>query len=257
MFNRIYIEITNICNLNCAFCKEDNRPKQSLSIEQYKHILSKIKGYTNHIYLHVKGEPLLHKDIEEILNISRDFKVNITTNGRLIKEKIDIINKSNIRQINISLHSYDNLDDIKELLKIIEEINSNVSLRVWNDTIDIVHLLEDYYNIKINKKRSTIKDKLFIDIDKEFTWPDINGDIINEQGTCYGLRKQLAILVDGTVVPCCLDQDGMINLGNIFDNTLEEILNKERPKTITNNFRNNKLTEELCKRCGYIDRFIK
>ncbi len=257
MFNRIYIEITNICNLNCSFCKEDKRKKASLTLEQFKHILSKIKGHTDHIYLHVKGEPLIHPDIDNIINIAKEygFNVNITTNGRLIKDNINILNK--VRQVNISLHSYDNLDEIKELFNIIESIKTKISLRVWNDNKDIIKLLEDYYKVTVNGKRTTIKKNLFIDIDNEIVWPDINLDIINEFGTCYGLRRQLGILVDGTVVPCCLDQDGIINLGNIFDSDLNTIINSARALNIVNNFRNNKLTEDLCKRCGYIERFKK
>ena len=81
--------------------------------------------------------------------------------------------------------------------------------------------------------------------------------IINEFGTCYGLRRQLGILVDGTVVPCCLDQDGIINLGNIFNEDLENIVSSDRAKEIVTNFRNNKLKEDLCKRCGYIKKFKK
>ena len=257
MFNRIYIEITNICNLNCSFCKEDRRKKQSLSLEQFNHILSKIKGYTNHIYLHIKGEPLIHKDIDKFIDLANNlnFNINITTNGRLIKDNIDTLNK--VRQVNISLHSYDNLEDIKELFKTIESITTKISLRVWNNNKNIINLLEDYYKININNKRTTIKNNLFIDIDKQFTWPDINLSVISDIGTCYGLRRQLGILVDGTVVPCCLDQDGVINLGNIFDSDLNTIIESDISKDIVYNFRNNKLKEELCKRCGYIDRFKK
>lgn len=258
MFNRIYIEITNVCNLNCSFCKEDNRPKKYISLEQYKLILNKIKGYTKHIYLHIKGEPLMHKDIDKFIDLANNlgFNVNLTTNGRLIKDNIDILNK--VRQINISLHSYDNLDEIKDLFKVVDGITTKVSYRVWIDNKDILNLIENYYDIKLeNNKRTTIRNNLYLDIDKEFIWPDINIKEINDNGTCYGLRRQLGILVDGTVVPCCLDQDGIINLGNIYNDDLDTIINSARALNIINNFRNNKLIEELCKRCGYIDKFKK
>ena len=260
MFNRIYIEITNICNLNCSFCKTDNRPKQSMSLEQFEVILNKINNYTDNIYLHVKGEPLLHKDIEEFIKLTNkhNINVNITTNGRLLNDKLNIINNNKIRQINISLHSYDNLNDIKELFKVVDNINTNVSYRIWNDNKDIIKLIEDYYDINVNiTKRSTIRDNIYLDIDKEFIWPGINLKEINTKGTCYGLRRQIAILVDGTVVPCCLDQDGIMNLGNIFKEELETILNKDKAKNIIQGFRNNILAEPLCKRCQYIERFKK
>ena len=256
MFNRIYIEITNICNLNCSFCKEDKRDKKYISVKDFNLIINQIKEFTDNVYLHIKGEPLMHPNINEIIDICNksNINVNITTNGRLIKDNVNILSK--VRQVNISLHSFNNNKDILNLFKIIENIDTKVSLRVWSNNKDILNLIEDYYKItKLNQKRNTIKNNLFLDIDNEFIWPDINLEKINETGTCYGLRRQIGILVDGTVVPCCLDQDGIINLGNIFNEKLIDILNKERSKTIKQNFQNNKLTEELCKRCSYINRF--
>ncbi len=262
MFNRIYIEITNICNLNCDFCPTLNREKKSMTKEEFESIVLKIKDYTKHIYLHVKGEPLIHKDLDSILKIANKYNlnVNITTNGRLLGNKLDIINNNKIRQINISLHSYNNIDEISKLLNVIDKINNSyISLRLWNnsDNIEIINLLEKHYNknIILNNKRYILTDKVFIDKDIKFEWPDINRDIINNYGTCKGGKTQLAILVDGTVVPCCLDNDGIINLGNIFDSSLEDILNSDRYKNIINGFNNNKLVEDLCKKCGYRNKF--
>ena len=262
MFNRIYIEITNICNLNCDFCPSLKRKKEMMSIEDFEKIILKIKDYTKHIYLHVKGEPLMHKDLDSILKIANNYNlfVNITTNARLLKDKLDIINNNKIRQINISLHSFNNLDEIKELLNTIDKINNTyISLRLWNDkdNKEVIKLLENHYKkeIVITNKRFTITDKVFIDKDIKFSWPDINKNIISEYGTCKGGKSQIAILVDGTVTLCCLDNDGIINLGNIFNNTLEEILNTDRYKNIINGFNNNKLIEDLCKKCGYRNRF--
>ena len=262
MFNRIYIEITNICNLNCDFCPLSNREKKMMTKEEFEKILIKIKNYTNHIYLHVKGEPLMHNDLDNILKIANkyDMNVNITTNGRLLENKLDIINNNKIRQLNISLHSFNDLNEIEKLLNIVDKINNSyISLRLWNskDNSEIYKLLENHYNTKINIKgnRFKLSDKVYLDIDKLFLWPDINSEIISLYGTCKGAKSQLAILVDGTIVPCCLDNNGDINLGNIFDNSIEEILNSERYKDLTNGFNNNKLVEELCKKCGYRNRF--
>lgn len=262
MFNRIYIEITNICNLNCEFCPHTKREKTFMTKEEFEEIIKKIKDYTNHIYLHVKGEPLMHKDIDSIIKISNKYNlnVNITTNARLLKEKLDIINKNKIRQINISLHSFDNLDEIKDLLKVIDNIEDTyISLRLWNnkDNSKILSILEQHYNkkIELTEKRFTLTNKVYLDKDILFSWPDINKNIITTKGTCKGAKKQLAILVDGTIVPCCLDNDGIINLGNIFDNSMEEVLNSKRYKDIVEGFNNNKLVEELCQKCGYRNRF--
>lgn len=262
MFNRIYIEITNICNLNCEFCPNTKRKKEFMNINKFEEIIKKINKYTNHIYLHVKGEPLMHPELDSILKIANNYNmnINITTNGRLLKEKIQIINNNKIRQINISLHSFNNINEIKEILEIIDKIKeSYISLRLWNnkDNREIYDLLEKHYKKKIslNNNRFSLTHNIFLDIDKLFSWPDISNEIITNYGTCKGAKKQLAILVDGTVVPCCLDNDGIINLGNIFNNSIDEIISSERYKNMINGFNNNKLVEDLCKKCGYRNKF--
>lgn len=262
MFNRIYIEITNICNLNCDFCPHTDRIKKSMSVSDFEKIVIKIKDYTNHIYLHVKGEPLMHNDLGDIIKVANKYNlnVNITTNGRLLSKKLDIINNNKIRQINISLHSFDSLDEIEELLNVLDEINdSYISLRLWNnkDNKEIFDILEKHFNKKIefSGKRFTLTDKVYLDKDILFDWPDIKKNEITTCGTCKGAKSQLGILVDGTVVPCCLDNDGVINLGNIFKSSLDDILNSERYKNIVKGFNNNKLVEELCQKCGYRNRF--
>ena len=149
MFNRIYIEITNICNLNCDFCPHTNRIKKSMSLDEFENIIIKIKDYTKHIYLHVKGEPLMHNELDGIIKIVNKYNlnVNITTNARLLHKKIDIMNNNKIRQINISLHSFNDLNEIKELLKVLDKINdSYISLRLWNnkDNKEIIDILENH-----------------------------------------------------------------------------------------------------------------
>ena len=261
MFNRIYIEITNVCNLNCDFCPHTNRKKKFMSVDEFALIMEKIKGYTSYIYLHVKGEPLIHHELDKILKIANSYNlnVNITTNARILKDKLDIIINNKIRQLNISLHSFDSLDEIEEILYVIDKISdSYISLRLWNnkDNSDILKLLERHYNKNItNDKRFTLGDNVFLDRDVLFSWPDINIDEISKYGTCKGGKNQLAILVDGTLVPCCLDNDGYNKLGNIFESDLESVLKSNNYRKIVNGFNNNILVSELCKRCGYIKRF--
>jgi len=63
MFKKIYLEVTNNCNLDCSFCIGNKRNKKFISKEEFKIILDKVEGYTNYLYFHVMGEPLLHPDI--------------------------------------------------------------------------------------------------------------------------------------------------------------------------------------------------
>ena len=265
-YKKIYIEITNICNLSCSFCSKDNRVKESVSIEKFEEILKKINDYTDYVYLHVKGEPLLHPKLTEILDLAYKYNkhVNITTNGTLLKEKIDILNHKAVRQINISLHSENNkenyLDDIYNVVENLKE--KIIVLRYW--TIDnkkstgIVERILKLYKLSTNSvdKRIKIRNNLFLDKAEEFIWPDLDNNYYNEIGTCYALKDQLAILVDGTVVPCCLDSKGIINLGNIYREDLTEIINSKRYQTMKTSFQNRKCSEELCKKCSFKERLL-
>lgn len=269
MYKKIYVEITNICNLNCSFCSKVNRKKEEMTPENFSIILDKIKPYTSYIYLHVKGEPLLHSKFDKLLEIAenKNFKINITTNGTLLPKQISTIIKNNcIRQINVSLHSnlesynyiYNTIMSTKE---IIDKTNIVFSYRLWNLKDDknlqnrkIINTLENEFKIKITSEKNNIKlrNNLYLNFDKEFNWPNLNNHIYNEYGRCYGLKNHIAILVDGTIVPCCLDSDGIINLGNIFTNDLKEIINSNKYKTMLKEFQNNKKIEELCKHCDFI-----
>lgn len=262
MFKRIYIEITNICNLNCSFCPKTNRDKKFMTITEFETIINKINGYTNHIYLHIKGEPLMHPHLDKILEIANNNKinVNITTNGRLLKEKINEINNYKIRQINISLHSFNSLDEIKKLVKSCDSIKDTyINFRLWNDLdkSEIFNFLEEYYKIKIdrNRLRNTLTDHIFLSIDKEFDWPNLELPVIALKGTCKALKDQIAILVNGDVVSCCLDNNGDNKLGNIFKQNLDEIINSNSFQDMLNGFNNHQLISQLCQRCGYRERF--
>jgi len=265
-FKRIYIEITNVCNLSCSFCPETKREKKFMTKEEFLHIIKEIKLYTDYIYFHIKGEPLMHPNLKEFLDICDDYnlKVNITTNGTLLLNKKDILMRAKaLRQINISLHSTNNYKEMILVAKeISEKTNINIQYRLWNlknnqinVNTKVIKELEDIFNINIvqinEKARIKLSNNCYLHFDYEFIWPDINEEIISENGTCLGLRDQVGILSDGTVVPCCLDNDGIINLGNIIKESFESILESKKVNDIIINFQNNKLCEELCTKCGY------
>lgn len=266
-FKKIYVEITNNCNLKCDFCIKNKREQKYITIDIFKCLLDKIKDYTEYLYFHILGEPLMHPHINELINIaSNNFKVNITTNGYLIN---CIKNNKNIRQLNISLHSYSDkyksdlktyLTNIFDSVDVLLENKTYVSLRLWvNNKFhqDIIKYINQRYNCNIPKDidNFTIKENLFINNFHEFIWPDLNNSYYSVNGTCYALKDQIGILVDGTVVPCCLDTLGTINLGNIYKQSLQDILKQERVQDMLDNFKRHKKCEELCKHCHFIDKY--
>jgi radical SAM protein with 4Fe4S-binding SPASM domain len=257
-FKRIYIEITSTCNLKCSFCQETKRPPHFMSIEEFGHILDEVKPYTNYIYLHVKGEPMLHPELETILSMCSDANttVNLTTNGTLLYKKLDTLIKQPVHQINVSMHSADDNDCIdmdnyiNELFysceEILEKTETEISLRLWNTKKEPT---------LFNKRNCTIKRHLYVNVQSPFEWPELNSTYCNERGFCQGLRTHIAILSDGTVTPCCLDGNGVMNLGNIFDTPLKDILECKRSVEFIKGFHNKYAVEPLCKHCSFKERF--
>lgn len=267
MYKKIYIEITNDCNLSCSFCIKNKRIKKYMSFNDFKTVLNNIENYTKYIYLHVLGEPLMHPSINEFINYaSKRYKVNITTNGYLIN---NIRENKNIRQINISLHSFsdkynisleDYINNIFNVVEILKKF-TYVSFRLWTNnkySNKIVDMINKKYNVNLDinniKNNTTITNNVFISINEEFIWPDKNNGYYNEVGTCYALRDHIGILVDGTMIPCCLDSKGDIKLGNIFKDSLNNIIKNDRYQNMLNGFKNNRKCELLCKKCKYLNR---
>lgn len=263
-FKKIYLEITNSCNLACSFCIKNRRAIKYLSLEEFKIILGKLEKYTDYLYFHVLGEPLMHPMINDFIDLaSEKFRVQITTNGYMIDK---IKDNSNIRQLNISLHSFDlrykvSLEEyMNNIFNSIDRLIENktyVSLRLWVDNSNqdkIIEMINNKYNCKIVFSNDTFKinDYLYVKKFHEFIWPDLDNNYYEETGTCYGLRDHIGVLADGTIIPCCLDSKGIINLGNIFDDNLDDILNSNRVIEMQEGFKNNKKCEELCKHCSFI-----
>lgn len=284
-FNKIYLEITNICNLKCSFCPEGKRKKEFINLENFEYIVSQIKDCTNLIALHVKGEPLMHPELEKILKICYEsgLKVNITTNATLLERNLNVLlNSPAIRQINMSLHSVNKNENndiynvenyINSILKVTRELTSKtniiISYRLWNlenleendENFKILNKIGNHFGknnlpeIAKQNKFVELENNVFLNQDIEFTWPNLEGQIISESGKCWGLRNQVAILVNGDVVPCCLDQNGDIKLGNIFEEDFENIINSDFSQAFIKSFEENKIMHNLCKRCGFRTRF--
>ena len=270
-FRKIYIEITNICNMHCSFCPETTRVKATMSLGNFKYVVDKIKDYTDYVYLHVKGEPLLHKNLKEILEVCKEnnLKVNISTNGTLLKEKVGLL--TSIRQLNVSLHSFEKEDE-ERLNEYLTQVLASTELlfkegvivryKLWNEQDNLIKshnkkilkVLEERYKVEIKDKEYNkdikLNENVFLSIKTPFKWPDVK-DKENKPSACYGLRGQIAILVDGTVVPCCVDNNGDIPLGNIFEQDLEQILSSKKAEEIKKGFQNNKCIATLCKKCEY------
>ncbi len=267
MFKRIYIEITDYCNLNCKFCKTKKNTAM-MSFDDFKIVFDKVAYNTSEIVLHVSGEPLMHKDLGLIVDYikANNKRVMITTNGFLLKNYIDA------SKINISLHSTYFLDDDKlksyldniyNFIKMSHEINEYIvfNLRLWVDTsshrVKVEKYLEKLYDKQINHENIRLDKRVILCYDEEFMWPSLDNSYVGDIGCCHGGKSHLAILNDGCVSICCLDSLANSNLGNIFKSDLRSILNSEKYLSTIKGFNDNKLMLDICKHCTYHKRFMK
>lgn len=277
MPNKAYLEIINVCNLSCSFCHGTKREPKFISEEEFTIAAKRLKPFAEYLYFHLLGEPLLHPDLAEFFEIAGDlgFKVNITTNGTLLKEKGDILlNAKPLKKVSISLHCYEvnsigvSLDEYLsvcfDFCKKCAENGIVAVMRLWNqggfDSLnsEILAKMHSAFDGEWKNQRSGYKlqEYVFLEWGELFDWPDKDAEEIGSNHSCYGLRDQVGVLVDGTVVPCCLDAEGDIKLGNIFEQELSEILSSERAENLKKSFQTRNVTENLCRRCGYAKRFI-
>lgn len=283
VLKRVYIEILNRCNLHCSFCSPATRPARTMSIAEFDRLAAAIKPHCDYIYLHVKGEPLLHPELPAILQCAADrqLQVNLTTNGLLLPQYAALLADSPaLRQVNLSLHGYTAathgdlatwLDKLCSFAKVAAARGKFTVFRFWTldklhtpdpDGLLILALLAQRFGYPDNlavvaaKKRSvTLMPHIFVSFEQQFEWPSLQNRDYGECGSCYGSRTMVGILADGTVVPCCLDSEGVCALGNALVTPLCDILQGDRRAAMSAAFANRQVAEPICRHCGYRTRF--
>ena len=274
-FNKIYLEISNLCNLHCAFCPGTHRKKHTMTVEEFTSLLPKLRPWADYLYFHLMGEPLFHPHLETFLRLAGEagFKVILTTNGMLLPKQQDmLLNTPGLHKVNISLHAFEAndlsvpfetyLDGCFSFGKAAEGKVLTV-FRLWNQggaeelNREILEHMERYFPQPWTQERKgpRLGNRIYLEYGDKFDWPDLGATDGGEHVFCYGLRDQIGVLCDGTVVPCCLDHEGDLALGNLFESDLETILSSSRAETICQGFRNHRAVEELCRKCGYARRF--
>lgn len=274
MYSRVYVEITNLCNRNCSFCPGTVRPARMMTAEEFRTVAEKLVGTTKYLYYHLMGEPLTHPGLPRMTGIATElgFKSAITTNGTLLPSRGQALIDAKVYKVNVSVHSFeegaeeDYIRYINGCLDFAAKAAENgtlVVLRLWNNGFDEGRNERTIAMIRAafpgewveNPRGIKVAQRVYLEHADRFAWPDVEAEDQGKSVFCYGLRDHFGILSDGRVVPCCLDREGVITLGNIFDQEIGEILDNPRAKAILDGFSCRKATEELCRKCGYARRF--
>jgi len=274
-FRKIYVEISNLCNLRCAFCPGTKRAPGRMTKEAFAELLPKLRPYTEYLYFHIMGEPLCHPQLEEFLHLAGEggFKVIITTNGTLLAQRQEmLLTAPALHKVNVSLHAFEANDLQMDFAEYLDECfrfgkaakgEKLVVYRLWNQggaeekNQEILSAMKEHFPGQWEQKRQGIRiaPNVYLEHGEKFDWPDLQAQEGTETVFCYGLRDQLGVLCDGSVVPCCLDHEGDLTLGNLFTQEMEEILASPRAKAIYDGFSQKQAVEPLCRRCGYARRF--
>ena len=275
-FNKVYLEISNLCNLRCAFCPGTKRAPHRMTEAEFSALLPKIRPFSDYLYFHLMGEPLCHPLLGRFLALAGEagFRVILTTNGTLLPKMQEVLlSAPALHKVNISLHAFEANDlavPFSEYLRgcfafgKAAEGKCIVSYRLWNgggaDELNgqILDTMAEFFPRPWAEERRgpRLGQKIYLEYGDKFDWPDLTAADNGERVFCYGLRDQIGVLCDGTVVPCCLDHEGDLNLGNLHETTMDAILETPRAKAIYEGFQKGKAAEELCRKCGYATRFL-
>lgn len=277
-YRKVYAELTSVCNLRCSFCPGTKRGAHMLTESQFQRILTEITPYTDFVYLHLMGEPLLHPRLPLFLDwiAEAGLKACLTTNGTLLEQQQEaLLAAKSIHKISISLQAReanaaglladDYPDSCFRFGKAFEGRGVLV-YRLWNeggaekDNPAIIARMQEYFPRPWTSRFDgyRIGNRAYLEFGKAFTWPDAAAETTapaDGRYFCYALRDQFGILSDGTVVPCCLDHDGLLALGNVFSSPLADILASPRARAIYDGFSAGRAEEALCRKCGYAARF--
>ncbi|MBN2964032.1 radical SAM/SPASM domain-containing protein [Sulfurospirillum sp. T05] len=283
-FAKVYVELTNACGQACSFCPSRPKQKRVMSLESFGHVLLELKPYTKTLALHVFGDPLMLENIKEYMDLAHasGFGIHLVTSGfRLSMHKKTLLSHPALIQLNISLNSA--LGQCEEKLRTyLEEIMTwceykrhhaprpFVNLRLWNKggdarDADFSLAIETFFSHtffhtpmlewNVEKKVCQLDTKIRLHKEQYFMWPSLSAPVVPD-GFCHGLHSHIGVLSDGTVVPCCLDGEGVLMLGNLFIQPLYGILASQKAQEIRRGFDEKKPPEPLCQRCDFRKRFL-
>lgn len=259
-----------------------------MSTDMLRKVLSDVVPFGDEFTFHIMGEPTAHPEFAKMVSIAGEFNapLTLTTNGTLVYRQAiaDALLHPTVRQVNFSLQSWTSNFGYEKLGGYLEKVlafvaraererpDLYVNLRLWNFGSDeetqlhnahFLGPLSKAFGVPLEgvrpdvrtRKSHKIRNRLYLHFDSRFEWPSRKDPVRSKIGFCYALKNQIGVLADGTVVPCCLDKEGQVPVGNLTTHTFQEVLDSERAVSLKKAFDSYQLTEDLCQKCTYISRF--
>lgn len=289
---KIYIELSDICHLACSFCPAPKGVRGVMSLEAFAHALDSALMLTKRIALHILGDPCALPNLANYLTLahSKGAEIELVTSGAFFhKHRPQTLLSPPVYQLSISLEAgIDNAianyaTKLAPLLAYhLQHPSCFLNLRVQDSSLyqnpqalctllrqilpesiftpthhthhqKFCHALSrnDIYTLFDEKGRIRLWSKAFLIIKPHFTWAGF-ATMPQKHKSCHALKEQIGILSDGTIVPCCMDTQGAINLGNITTTSLQEALHSPRAVAMKNGFKTQRAVESLCQHCGFV-----
>lgn len=279
-----WIEPTNACNLRCSMCPStySDTKRGLMSLQTYKKIIDEIKEYALEVKLYDSGEPLLHKQIVEMIIYANKngLLTEIDTNGTLLTPELsESIIKSGLDYISFSFDGYDaetyetirlngkfnqTLNNLITFLKIKKRLKSKTpfvrvkSIVKTNDKRfsekKMIKFQENFKDLHVNEfARVEVHDwggnkKV---ADNQVLKPEAWNLNPKNYARCPRLYSTLAILWNGDVLPCCsIDFEGKLKIGNVNEKSIRDIWNDSPIKNLRTAFINHKIDNiPFCSTC--------
>ena len=243
-----------------------------MTAQEFDLVTDRLRGRAIFLYFHLMGEPMLHPLLPDFIHMAREKGYNtvLTSNGTLPVKAMRLLS-SLPHKVQLSLHSHESngkgilaeyIDKVMQFAIPAAEQGTCVVLRLWNqggresENEQVMQLLEKYVQKPWHERPDGYRlcDNLYLEFDRKFEWPEVQPPTNSPEGErtevfCKALHKQIGILSDGSLVPCCMDHNGDIKLGNLFTQSLDEILDSPRAKAMIEGFRHHRATELLCRNC--------
>jgi radical SAM protein with 4Fe4S-binding SPASM domain len=257
-----------------------------MSLEFFEEVVKEAQNFSKEIACHVVGDPLTLPNLSAYLDIVHKYKMKamLTTSGYFMKKHaFETLFHPAVKQINVSLNAFNKNDTsisfeqyMRPILNLCHEKVKQkkelfINLRMWNlDEImsekafnsELFNVLEQSFDVELNlesldpkeKKSIRLENKVLLHFDNYFEWPSLENQNYGH-GTCQGLSSHIGVLANGDVIPCCLDNDAVMKLGNLKEQSLKEIVHEKRATAMRDGFKVGQCSEEMCLKCSYKDRF--
>lgn len=242
----------------------------------FKSTIDQTHRKTDYLRLHEMGEPLIDKNIFKFIDYcsEKGIKTEISTNATILSEDAaeKILNSKldNIilcldgftRDVYEKVRSKADFEKTKENIARFLELKNNLKkrLKVYLQIISmketekqISDFIEYWKRYKIDKiiikKFSTFSNQVESISSLAELKHRYKNKIIKKRPPCYYLWDSVVVLYDGSVVPCCRDYDASYILGNVKNESLNNIWNGKKIKQLRRMHIDGNFNVPLCRDC--------